>query len=44
MEPTTHAPSPSQQGSLFALHALPRQLPVYKYGPEDEPKAAPTRH
>lgn len=29
-------PTASQQGMLFA--SLPRQLPVLKSGPEDEPK------
>lgn len=35
-------PSSRAQGSLFAATALPRQLPTYKYGPEDE--AHETRH
>lgn len=30
------------QSSLFASHFLPRQLPVFKYGPEDDTRA--TRH
>jgi hypothetical protein len=35
IQQTTQAPrSPQAQASLFAL--LPRQLPVFKHGPEDE--------
>lgn len=40
--PTPH--NTAIQGELFAKALLPRRLPVFKTGPEDEAAPAPTRH
>jgi hypothetical protein len=35
-QPTASTPTHSPQGMLFSAVLLPRKLPVYKRGPEDE--------